>query len=412
MKAWKAVALGMGGLAALGALALAFRPAPVEVEVAVVARAPFERTIDEDGKTRVRERFLVSAPLAGRVLRIALKAGDAVRAGDVVATLVPAPPSMIDARAEQELSERLGAAEAARARALADVERARVAVDLGQSELARARQLAQSGFTSAQALDRAEREVELKVKELKAAEFERDAAVHQVGVARAALSRTQGGGSGGREWKLTAPVSGRVLRVVQESEATVAVGAPLVEIGDPADLEAVVDVLTTDAAGIVPGTPVRLDIGAGAAPIAGRVRLVEPAAFTKVSALGVEEQRVNVVVEIVAPHERWAALGDGFRVDARIVVERRAEATVVPVAALFRHGEAWAAFVLEGDRARLREVVPGPRSATIATIDKGLEPGERVIVFPGDRVSDGARVRVRAGSAERTGVARDASRRA
>jgi HlyD family secretion protein len=396
MRTWKAVALGVGGLAVLGAVALAFRPSPVDVEAAAVARGPFERTIDEDGKTRVRERFLVSAPLAGRVLRISLKAGDAVRAGDVLATLVPAAPAMIDARAEQELSERLGAAEAAQARALADVERSRVAVELARSEAVRAKQLAQSGFTSSQALERAEREVELKLKELKAAEFERDAAVHQVGVARAALSRTQGGAGGGRQWKLTAPVSGRVLRVVQESEATVTVGAPLVEIGDPGDLEAVVDVLTTEAAGIAAGTPVRLDIGGGAAPIAGRVRLVEPAAFTKVSALGVEEQRVNVVVEFIDPRRKWAALGDGFRVDARIVVESRAEATLVPVAALFRRGEQWAVFVIDGDRARLRDVTPGPRSATTATVERGLDPGERVIVFPGDRVSDGARIRVRA----------------
>ena len=396
MDTWKKVAWGLGGAAAVGALALAFRPAPADVEVATVTRGAFERTIDEDGKTRVRERYLVSAPLAGRVLRTALKAGDAVRLGDVVATLVPAPPAMIDARAEQELAERLGAAEAAQARALADVERSRVAVELARSELARAKQLAQSGFTSTQALERSERELELKIKEAKAADFERDAAVHQVGVARAALSRTQGGAAGGRQWKLTAPVAGRVLRVVQESEATVPVGAPLVEIGDPGDLEAVVDVLTTDATAIAAGTPVRLDVGGGAPAIDGRVRRVEPAAFTKVSALGVEEQRVNVVVDFVAPRERWAALGDGFRVDAHIVVDGRADATVVPVAALFRRGDRWAVFVLDGDRARLREVVPGPRNATTATIEQGVEPGERVIVFPGDRVDDGARVRVRA----------------
>ncbi len=397
MRIWKAVLIGLGGVATAGALWLALEPAPVEVEVATVAKGRFERTVDEDGKTRVRERYLVSAPLAGRVLRIGLKAGDRVKAGEVVATLEPAAPAMIDARTERELSERLGAAQAAEARARADVERARVAVDLARSERDRSKQLAERGFTSGQALERVEREVELRQKEQKAAESEREAAAHQVGVARAALSRTQEGGRSSRQWRLTAPVSGRVLRVVQESEATVAVGAPLVEIGDPDDLEVVVDVLTADAAGIAAGTPVRLDAGGGAAPLEGRVRRVEPAAFTKVSALGVEEQRVNVLVDVVSPRERWAGLGDGFRVDARIVVETRADALIAPVAALFRRGERSAVFVVADGRARLREVAAGPRNPTRAVIEQGLAPGEIVVVFPGDRVEDGARVAVRGG---------------
>jgi HlyD family secretion protein len=397
VRIWKAVVIGSAGVASAGALWLALEPAPVEVEVATVAKGRFERTVDEDGKTRVRERYLVSAPLAGRVLRIGLKAGDRVKAGEVVATLEPAAPAMIDARTERELSERLGAAQAAEARARADVERARVAVDLARSERDRSKQLAERGFTSGQALQRVEREVELGQKEQKAAESEREAAVHQVGVARAALSRTQEGGRSSRQWRLTAPVSGRVLRVVQESEATVAVGAPLVEIGDPDDLEVVVDVLTADAAGIAAGTPVRLDAGGGAPPLEGRVRRVEPAAFTKVSALGVEEQRVNVLVDVVSPRERWAGLGDGFRVDARIVVETRDDALIAPVAALFRRGERSAVFVVADGRARLREVAAGPRNPTRAVIEQGLAPGEIVVVFPGDRVEDGARVAVRGG---------------
>jgi HlyD family secretion protein len=390
--AWVAVAA-----VAAAALAVAFLPAKVEVDVAAVARGAFERTIDEDGKTRVRERYVVSAPLAGRVLRSKLKAGDAVRAGDVVATLIPSAPALIDERTERELRERLGAAEAAHARANAEVERARVALEQARGDLTRAAQLAEKGFTSAQALERNQRDVELKVKEQKSAEFDREAARHEVGVARAALARSQIAWTrqSDRQWTLTAPVAGRVLRVAQESEAAVGVGAPLVEIGNPGDLEVVVDVLTTDTPAIRRGQPVRLDVGTAAAALSGRVRLIEPAAFTKVSALGVEEQRVNVVIDFDAPREAWQALGDAYRVDARIVVESRADAIVVPVSALFRQGERWHAFVVDGGRARRVEVVPGPRNATQAVIERGLEPGAEVIVFPGDRVADGVRIRVR-----------------
>jgi HlyD family secretion protein len=397
MKARILVAWGAVALAAAAALVLVFRPAVVEVEVAPVVRGAFERTVDEDGKTRVRERYVVSAPLAGRVLRSRLKAGDAVRAGDVIAVLLPSAPALIDARTEQELHERLGAAEAAEARTAAEVERARVALEQARGDLARATQLAEKGFTSPQALERNQRDVELKVKEQKSAEFDREAARHEVGVARAALMRSQVAWSGprGRQWELTAPVAGRVLRVVQESEAAVGVGAPLVEIGNPGDLEVVVDVLTTDTPAIRRGQAVRLDVGTGAPPLAGRVRLVEPAAFTKVSALGVEEQRVNVVIDFDAPRDAWQGLGDAYRVDAHIVVESRADAIVAPVSALFRQGERWYAFVAEGGRARRVEVVPGPRNATQSVIERGLDPGAEVIVFPGDRVEDGARIRIR-----------------
>jgi len=378
-------------------LLVPFPASAVEVEVATATKGPFARTIDEDGKTRVRERYVVSAPLAGRVLRSALKAGDTVRAGDPVAMLLPSAPALIDARAEQELRERLGAAEAALARASAEVERARVALEQSRGELTRATQLAQQGFTSPQALERSQRDVELRVKEQKSAEFAREAARHEVGVARAALSRSQGAGSrvAERQWSLTAPVSGRVLRVAQESEAAVAVGAPLVEIGDPEDLEVVVDVLTSDAAAIRPGQPVRLDVATGVPSLPGRVRLIEPSAFTKVSALGVEEQRVNVVVDFDAPRDSWKALGDAYRVDARIVVEARSDAVLVPVSALFRQGESWYAFVAEDGRARRVELLPGPRSATVSVVERGLDAGTEVIVFPGDRIADGTRIRMR-----------------
>ena len=398
-KAWmRKAAWALAGLVAIGVLAWAFMPQPVEVEVASVTRGPFRKTIDEDGKTRVRERYVVSAPLAGRLLRVELKPGAAVEVGALLATLVPSAPTLFDARTERELAERLGAAEAELLRANASVERARVALDQANADLARAAQLAGQGFTSKESLERVQRGVELKVKELKIAEFDGHAAEHQVALARAAQSRARqgaGGSAGGQRWEIRSPVAGQVLRVAQESEAVVPVGAPILELGDPHNLEVVVDVLTADAAAIRPGADVELDHGGSAKPLGARVRLVEPAAFTKVSALGVEEQRVNVVIDFVAAPEDWQNLGDAHRVDARIVVESRKDAVAVPVGALFRHEEGWAAFVLADGRARLRAVQVGPRGGQRAVVESGLEPGERVIVYPSDAVRDGARVRAR-----------------
>jgi HlyD family secretion protein len=391
----------VGIVAAAGVLSWALMPRPVDVDVATIERAAFEKTVDEDGRTRVRERYVVSAPLAGRLMRIGLKAGDPVERGSLVATLVPAAPGLLDARAVPELTERGGAADAEAARTLATIERAQVALDLAQSELDRGRSLAGQGFTSKQALERAERDVELKTKELVAARFEGHAAEHQQALARAALARARSGATergAGERWDIRSPVAGQVLHVAQESEAVVAVGAPLVELGDPHDLEAVIDVLTTDAVQIPPGADVRLDRGPGTPPLEGRVRRIEPSAFTKVSALGVEEQRVNVLIDFTSPASMWQDLGDGYKVDARIVVDRRDAAIVVPTGALFRHGQKWAVFVVDGDRAVLREIEPGPRGGVATVALRGVDPGERIIVYPGDAVRDGARVRVREGS--------------
>jgi HlyD family secretion protein len=386
--------------AAAGLAVWAFAPRPVDVDLVPVARGTFEKTVDEDGKTRVRERYVVSAPIAGRLLRIGLKAGDPVARDALLATLVPAAPTLLDARAVQELNERVGAAEADGLRTGATVERAQVALRLAQSELERGRSLAAQGFTSKQALERAEGEVELKAKELAVARFDSHVAEHQLALARAALLRARSGDrTGGERWDIRSPVAGRVLRVAQESETVVAVGAALVEVGDPHNLEVVVDVLTADAALIQPGAPARLDRGAGTPALSGRVRLIEPAAFTKVSALGVEEQRVNVVVDFTSPHQDWQDLGDGYRIDARINVARLADAITVPTGAVFRHGAEWAVFVADGDRARLRAIEPGPRGGAVTVVLRGLEPGERVVVYPGDAVRDGARIRARAAAA-------------
>ena len=374
----------------------AFRPQPAKVEVAAVKKGLFEQTVEEDGKTRVRERYIVSAPLAGRLARIALKAGDEVNKGTAVAVLSPAAPGMIDARTARELSERVGVAAAGLDQARANTARAEATFEQAQIDLTRQKQLQGEGFVAPAALDQAQLALRVRTRELEAARFARDGAAHDLAQARAALMRAQEGAAAKRPraaWGIESQVAGRVLRVLQESETTVALGTPLLEIADPRDLEIVVDVLSTDGARIRPGNRVAVDAGAGTR-LEGRVRRVEPAAYTKVSALGVEEQRVNVIIDIVSPPEQWRALGDQFRVDARIVVFEQADSVIVPVAALFRDGDGWAVFAVAGGRAEKRRVELGGRTPIEARAKAGLAAGDTVIVYPGDTIADGKRVDV------------------
>jgi HlyD family secretion protein len=386
-------------LAALVAWAL--RPQPVTVETARVTRAAFEQTVSDDGKTRVRDRYVVSAPLVGRVERIRLKAGDPVAEGQIVAVLTPTAPAFLDARAERELNERVGAAEAQQLRAAAETQKAEAQLAQARADRDRAARLASGGFVSATAREQAELSVRTTERGLEAAKFAEHAAGHETEQARAALSRFRGESAGriarGLRWEMKSPVRGSVLKVIQESEAAVTLGAPLLEVADPRSLEAVVDVLSQDSVSIRPGMPARLEIGAGVAPLAARVRLVEPAAFTKISALGVEEQRVNVVLDFADPLDRVATLGDGYRVEAHIVVHRVEDAVKVPVGALFREGEKWSVFVVDGGRAVKRAIKTSRRNGVEALVEEGLQAGETVVVYPSDALRDGARVSVLGG---------------
>jgi HlyD family secretion protein len=399
MRTRNKIALGFAVAALAAAAFWALRPRPTLVEVAQVVRGPFEQTVSDDGKTRVRDRFVVSAPLAGRVERIDLKAGDPVKEGQVVAVLTPSMPAFLDARTVRELEERVGAAEAQRLRAAAEVAKAEAQVDQARSDLERARTLAKGGFVSENALEQARLTLVTAQKGRDAAQFAEHAAIHEVDQARAVLVRYRAESAGkvvGARWEVKSPITGSVLKVVQESEGVVPLGAPLVEIADPRSLEAVVDVLSEEGVSIRPGMPARVELGSGVPPLAARVRLVEPAGFTKISALGVEEQRVNVVLDFAEPLDRVQTIGDGFRVDAHIVVFRTEDAVKVPVGALFRRGEGWAVFVLEEGRAALRQVKVARRNGSDAMIEEGLKPGEQVIVYPSDALVDGARVEVHA----------------
>jgi HlyD family secretion protein len=380
-------------LLAIAGVVWSIMPRPVAVEVAVVTKGRFIATVDEDGKTRVRERYSVSAPLTGRLSRVQLKVGDRVKEGDVVATIIPSPAPLLDPRSRREAQERLGAAEAALERAKALVERAKAQTVQADQEYARTRTLVERGASTAQALERAELANRVADRDLRAAEFQLHASEHELDQARALLARyTDGEKEVSETWNVTAPVGGVVLKVAQESETIVQPGSSILEIGDPGDLEVVVDVLSTDAVEIRPGGQVTIEHWGGPGVLDGRVRRVEPAAFTKVSTLGVEEQRVNVVIDIVSPPEQWSGLGDAYQVDAKIVVFTQDDATIIPAGALFRRGESWNVFVVEDERARVREVSLIRRSGRIAAVSEGLRATDRVIVYPSDRVSAGTRI--------------------
>ena len=391
MKRRNAIALAAAGVLLAGLAAWALQPRPVVVETARVSRGAFEQTVSDDGKTRVRERYVVSAPLAGRVERIELREGDVVKEREALAILTPAAPAVLDARTERELQARIGAAEAQLARARAESLKVQAQRDQAQADLERQTRLAKEGFVSQTALEQAKLSLRTTDRALDAGRFAEHAAAHDVEQARAALARYRSGEPGAR-WEVTSPIAGSVLKVVQKSEGAVALGAPLVELADPRSLEAVVDVLSQEAVAIRPGMPARLELGQGVPALAARVRLVEPAAFTKISALGVEEQRVNVVLDFAEPLDRIQTIGDAFRVEAHIVVFRVEDALKVPVGALFRDGGQWSVFVADGERARKRAGRIPKRTGVVAVVESGLCAGDTVIVYPSDALKDGARI--------------------
>ena len=403
MKKRTGIYVAAASVAAAALLAWAFAPRPTEVEVAQVTQGRFETTIDEDGKTRLRDRYVISAPLSGRLSRIALREGDAVAADAVVATLTPALPAMIDDRTLREQQVRVEITEAQVQRVNARVEGAKVALLQSANELRRSEQLAKQGFIAPTKLESDRLAALAAQKELDAAEQERHVAGHEVEQARAALMAVRGSGpAGARGFTVRAPTAGRVLRIGQASETVVPLGTSLLEIGDTRFLEIVAELLTSDALQAEPGARVLIERWGGSAPLEGRVRLVEPSAFTKVSALGVEEQRVKVLIDITSPSAQWATLGDGFRVGVRIVTIVVDNAVKVPASAIFPLPQGsndsvggMAAFVVENGLARLVSVEIGARSATDAWVRKGLSAGATVIVYPPPAMKDGLRVRQR-----------------
>ena len=372
-------------------------PRALPVEVATATRGSLQVTVDEEGQTRVRNRYVVASPAGGHLRRVELKAGAVVEAGvTVLAVLETGGADLLDARSLAQARARVRGAESAREQAGARHALASAALEQRRLELKRAQALSGQSIISAQELELAVTAERVAMQDERAATFGRQVADYELEQARAVLTRGQPGDGGEADaamLKVVSPVSGRVLRVFQESARTVIAGTPLLEVGDPADLEVRIDVLSRDGVAIAPGARVLLEQWGGEKPLEARVRWVEPSAFTKISALGVEEQRVYVIADFVDSPAVRPTLGDGYRVEARIVRWSADNVLRVPAGALFQREGAWQAFVIEGSRARLRTVQVGQSNGVETQITGGLDEGEQVVVYPGDRVKDGSRVR-------------------
>jgi len=376
-------------LAAAAGIIFLFLPAPVDIDVAPVAIGPMMVTVDEDGETRAHDRFVVSAPVAGRVTRIELHEGDPVKRGQVVAEIWPLP---LSARERDEQLARISAAEALKKAADEQVQTAEIEHEQAKRERNRVAKLVRDGFVSAQAAEEVIVSEISKAKALDAARFRARAAAAELRAARAAKLAMVAEPGKRAAVKLESPVSGEVLRIPEKSERVVAAGAPLLVLGDADQLEIVIDVLSTEAVKIKPGMPVLVEGWGGDKPLQANVRIVEPYAFTKISALGVEEQRVNVIADFVGSH---AALADAYRVEARVVIWQEDNILRAPSSALFRNRDGWAAFVYRDKRAESRQVEIGKRNAFEVQILAGLQEGEQVILHPSNDISDGTRVRPR-----------------
>jgi len=378
----------------LGALVWAFWPQPVPVDLARADRGAFEVTLREDGQTRVREIYVVSTPIAGRVLRFEGEVGDEVIAGETVLTrILPTDPAILDTRRRSELQAAVGAAEANLTLAQAEVRRAQASVDFMESEYERVLRLNERGIVPVSELERALLELRTAETEFDRAEAAENVRLHELETARAALIEPQENDirslSEGCCVTVRAPIDGTILRLEQESESVVAAGAPIAAIGDPHDLEVVVDLLSADAVMVEIGTPVRIENWGGQGTLSGAIRRIEPFAETRVSSLGIEEQRVDVIIDLTDPYERWSRLGHGYRVDASIILRAADDVLQVPLGALFRENDRWSVFRVVADAAVLTPVEIGDMTSRTVEIRAGLEEGETVILNPSDRIEDG-----------------------
>ena len=387
--------IALAVLAVVGLIVVAWIPNPVEVEVATVTRGPLVVTVNEDGRTRVKDRYLVSAPITGNLARLDLEAGDTIEEGQVLARLVPLPPPLLDSRTRAEAKARVDAAIAARKQAQAAINRARFQRDFAKQESERALAVVKQGGLARSDADRAVSTYHGSQEDLRSAEFGGRVAEHQLTLAQTALMQLTGKGEEGEQLDIISPVAGQVLKVFQESEGVAPGGTAIVEVGDPAALEVVVDVLSQDATRIPAGAKTTIERWGGKNSLLGHVRVVEPSAFTKLSALGVEEQRVNVIIDMDDDRELWSSLGDGYRVEARISVWEGEDVLKVPASAVFRSEEAWAAFVVEDGTAVVRTVELGETNGLETEVLSGLDEGDAVIAYPSDSVRDGVSVKAR-----------------
>ena len=375
---------------AITLIALWLRPKPTRVDTAKAIRGPLQVTVDGEGRTRVRDRYTVASPVSGRLRRMTLRRGDLVQQDQLIAQIESLPLAPLDPRQRAEAVARVKASEDAQHQSDAMVQLAKASYEQAKREFERNQRLVADGVISRQELEHAQTAMDVASREVVAAKSQSETAGHEVEVARSALlvldrGRTQSPTT----VQVKAPVGGSVLRVIEESERVVGAGAPLIELSNPSRLEVVIELLSTDAVKVKPGALVLIERWGGDAVLQARVRLIEPSAFTKVSALGVEEQRVNVIADLTEPSQ---VLGDGYRVEGRIVIWENESVLKIPSSALFRAGDAWSVFVIAAGKAYRRQVEVGHRTAFDAEILNGIKDNEQVIVHPSNEITDGVSV--------------------
>ncbi len=370
-----------------------FLPRPVPVDLAKASRGIMSVTIEEEGKTRVKDRFVVSAPVSGFVRRIKLDAGDPVKNGQIVAELEPLRPAVLDPRSRSAAEAAVSGAEAALASAQENANSASAVSEYAAANLGRTKKLYEAGYAAREAFDQAESEAKRTRANLLSAEAAVKTAHSELEKARAALKYSAEGDNA--TVSVRSPVNGRLLLIHRKSEGVVNSGEPLLDIGDPASLEVRVEVLSSDAVKIKPATPVLFERWGGDKALSGKVRLIEPSGFTKISSLGVEEQRVLVIADIISIPENWQKLGDSFRVEAKFVIWEEKDVLQLPASSIFRKGDGWAVFVVNNNRAELRQIQTGQRNGLTAQVLSGLSEGESVIIHPDDLIKDGIRVKPR-----------------
>lgn len=392
---WRKLFLYAVGLALAAFVITGMIPKPIEVEAATVSRGPLTVTVLEEGKTRIRSRYVVSPPIAGYLRRVPVRAGDSIEAGKtVLAVIQAAPSSFLDPRAKAQAEAAVHSAEAARMQRNEQVQSAGSELELAKKELQRADQLRKKGAIAVQEFDTASNRVDMLQNQLGSSRFALKVAEFELEQAKAALVQAESDPSeGGQPIEVKSPVTGYVLNVYEESARTVTPGLPIMEVGDPKDLEAEIELLSSDAVNVKPGAEVSIEQWGGSEPLQGRVVLVEPGAFLKVSALGVEEQRVKVRVNFTDLPD--GMLGDRYRVEARIVTWTGENVPQVPTGALFRRGNQWMTFVLADGKAKLTKVNITHSNGIAAEVMDGLQEGQQVILHPPDSVSDGVAVRAR-----------------
>jgi HlyD family secretion protein len=380
------------GLGLVALIAWGLWPKPVLIETGKVSRGPLTVRISEEGKTRVKNRYIVATPVAGKMRRVSLKPGDAVTAGEtLVTTLEPVAPPLLDPRARVQAESLMAMQEANRKQAMATLDARKSALVMAEADRNRVRAVTRADTVSAADRDRAEGDALIRAAEVRAAEFSLQVLDYEIAQARASLERPEQGGPDNLV-EVKAPVTGRVLRVMQESEMVATAGMAILEIGDPADLEIEAEILSRDAVAIRLGDSVEIALWGGETPLKARVRRVEPAAFTKISALGVEEQRVLVLCDLMDTQEQAKALGDRFRVEVRVAIWHSDSVLLAPAGALFREGNAWKTYVFQNGKAVLTAITAGRSDGRFTEILGGLNADDEILLHPPDTIKDGARV--------------------